>query len=116
MGSLKRDITEFFAKCPNCQQVKDERQKMDDLRKAIQIHTWKWEDINMDFVVGLPQTQKSYDSIWVVVDRLTKSARFIPVKSTYFGRGLLKNLPRLYCLSPWHYVIHHIRSGRTIYI
>ena len=43
----------------------------------------KWEDINMYFVVGLPHPQKSYDSIWVVVDRLTKSARFIPVKSSY---------------------------------
>ena len=52
------------------------------------------EDINMDFVVGLPRTKKSYDSIWVVVDWLTKSSRFIPVKSTYFGEGLCKNLHR----------------------
>ena len=49
----------------------------------MQFPTWKWEDINMDFVVGLPQTQRQNDSIWVVVDRLTKSAQFIPVKSTY---------------------------------
>ena len=47
------------------------------------IPTLKWEDINMDFVIGLPRTQKSYDSIWVVVDQLTKSTHFIPVKSTY---------------------------------
>ena len=80
---MKKDITEFVAKCPNCQQVKAEHQKLGVLLQEIQIPTWKWEDINMDFVVGLPRTLKSYDSIWVVVDRLTKSARFIPVKSTY---------------------------------
>ena len=51
--------------------------------KEIQIPTWKWEDIHMDFVVGLPQTQRSYDSLWVVVDMLTKSTRFITIKSTY---------------------------------
>ena len=68
---LKRNIEEFVAKCPNCQQVKAEDQKLGGLLQEIQIPTWKWEDINMDFVVGLPRTQKSYDSIWVVVDRLT---------------------------------------------
>ena len=80
---LKRDIAEFVAKCPTCQQVKVEHLKSGGLIQEIQIPTWMWEDINMDFVVGLTRTQKSYDSIWVVVDRLTKSARFIPVKSSY---------------------------------
>ena len=80
---LKRDIAEFIAKCLNCQQVKAEHLKSGGLLQEIQIPTLKWEDINMDFVVGLPHPQKSYDSIWVVVDRLTKSARFIPVKSSY---------------------------------
>ena len=80
---LKRDIAEFVAKFPNCQQEKAERQKSSVLLQEIQFTTGKWEDINMYFVVGLPRTQKSYDSIWMVVDRLTKSARFIPVKSMY---------------------------------
>ena len=80
---LKKKIAEFVAKCLNWKQVKDEHQKSSVLLQEIQVLTLKWEDINMDFVVGLPQTQKKYDSIWVVVDRLTKSARFIPVKSTY---------------------------------
>ncbi|WVZ84528.1 LOW QUALITY PROTEIN: hypothetical protein U9M48_031554, partial [Paspalum notatum var. saurae] len=47
------------------------------------VPAWKWEDIHMDFIVGLPRTQKGYDSIWVIIDRFTKSAHFIPVKTTY---------------------------------
>ena len=56
---------------------------MGGLIQEIRIPTWKWEDIIIDFIVGLPRTKTSYDSIWVVVDRLTKSAHFIPIKSTY---------------------------------
>ena len=81
--SLKKDIAEFVDKCPNCQKVKAEHQKPGGLLEEIQLPTWKWEDINMDFVVGLPRTQKQYESIWVIVDRLTKSTHFIPVKFTY---------------------------------
>ena len=51
--------------------------------------TWKWEDINMDFLVGLPRTQKQYHSIWVVLNMLTKTAPFILVKSTYLHIGVL---------------------------
>ena len=80
---LKRDIAEFVAKCSNCQQVKVEHLKSGGLLQQIKIPTWRWGDMNMDFVVGLPRTQKSYKSIWVVVDRLTKYAHFIPVKSTH---------------------------------
>ena len=85
LEGLKRYIAEFI-KCPNCQQVKDEHLKMGVLLQEIKIPTWKWVDINMYFVVGLPRTQKSYDFIWVVVDRLTKFTRFIPIKSTYSRR------------------------------
>ena len=80
---LKRDIAEFVSKCPNCQQVKVEHLKSGGLLQEIQIQTWKWEDINMYFVVSITRTQKSYDSIWVVVDQLTKSARFITVNCSY---------------------------------
>ena len=54
------------------------------------IPEWKWERIAMDFVVGLPKTMGKYDSIWVIVDRLTKSAHFIPVKVTYNAEKLAK--------------------------
>jgi hypothetical protein len=49
---------------------------------------WKWDEISMDFIMGLPMTQSGYDSIWVIVDRLTKVAHFIPVKTTYYGPQL----------------------------
>jgi hypothetical protein len=49
----------------------------------LQIPQWKWDEIWMDFIVGLPRTHDGYDSIWVVVDRLTKVTHFIPVKTTY---------------------------------
>jgi transposase InsO family protein len=51
---------------------------------------WKWEEINMDFIVRLPVTTKGHDSIWVVVDRLTKVAHFIQVKTRYSGGHLAK--------------------------
>ena len=79
---MKKDIQEFAASFPNCQQAKAEHQKPCVLLQEIQILTWKWENINMYFVVGLVWTQKLYDSIWVVVDRLNKSARFFPIKFT----------------------------------
>jgi hypothetical protein len=53
------------------------------LLQSLLIPTWKWEDISMDFVVGLPKTSKGYDSIWVIVDHLTKTAHFLPVKTDH---------------------------------
>jgi hypothetical protein len=60
---------------------------------------WKWEEIDMDFIVGLSRTQSGYDSIWVIVDRLTKVAHFIPVKTTYSGPQLAElYMSRIVCL------------------
>jgi hypothetical protein len=58
------------------------------LLQPLKIAEWKWEEIGMDFIVGLPRTQAGYDSIWVIVDRLTKVAHFIPIKMTYSGAKL----------------------------
>jgi hypothetical protein len=55
------------------------------LLQPLKVPEWKWEVIGMDFIVGLPRTCDGYDSIWVIVDRLTKVAHFIPVKTTYTG-------------------------------
>jgi hypothetical protein len=61
--------------------------------------TWKWEEIGMNYIVGLPHTQAGYDSIWVIVDRLTKVAHFNPIKTTYSGAKLTElYMSRIVCL------------------
>ncbi|WVZ62936.1 hypothetical protein U9M48_012626 [Paspalum notatum var. saurae] len=85
---MKREVAEYVALCDVCQRVKAEHQKPAGLLQPLKIPEWKWEEIGMDFIVGLPRTQSGFDSIWVVVDRLTKVAHFIPVKTTYSGAKL----------------------------
>ena len=63
--------------------MKAEHQRPAGLLQPLMIPKWKWENITMDFVVSLPKTAKGHDSIWVIVDRLTKSAHFLPVCTTY---------------------------------
>ncbi|KAH0652788.1 hypothetical protein KY289_030466 [Solanum tuberosum] len=77
-NDMKKDIAGFVAKYPNCKQVKVEHQKSGGLSQDISIPTWKWEDFNMDFIVDFPRTRRQHDSIWVIVDRMTKSAHFLP--------------------------------------
>ncbi|WVZ70780.1 hypothetical protein U9M48_019420 [Paspalum notatum var. saurae] len=85
---MKREVAEYVALCDVCQRLKAEHQKPAGLLQPLKIPEWKWEEIGMDFIVGLPRTQSGFDSIWVVVDRLTKVAHFIPVKTTYSGAKL----------------------------
>ncbi|GKD20684.1 retrotransposable element Tf2, partial [Tanacetum coccineum] len=79
---IKFDAT-FVSKCMTCQQVKIEHQRASGLLQPLEIPVWKWDEISMDFVTGLPTTQKRHDAIWVVVDRLTKSAHFLPIRKNY---------------------------------
>jgi hypothetical protein len=78
-----RDIAHYVACCDTCSRVKIEHQKPAGLLKPLEIPVWKWEDISVDFVVGLLRTPKGNDSVWVIVDRLTKVAHFMPVKTRY---------------------------------
>jgi hypothetical protein len=80
---MRRDIAHYVACCDTCSRVKIEHQKPAGLLKPLEIPVWKWEDISMDFVVGLPRTPKGNDSVWVIVDRLTKVAHFVPVKTQH---------------------------------
>ena len=60
---LKRDVAEHVAICDTCQRVKAEHQRLAGLLQPMKIPEWKWEEVGMDFIVGLPRTQKGYDSI-----------------------------------------------------
>ena len=80
---MKKEITAYVARCDNCSRVKADHLKPTRLLQPLSVLGWKWEEISMDFIVGLPPTQKGFDSIWVIVDRLTKSAHFIPVRTNY---------------------------------
>jgi hypothetical protein len=96
---LKRDVATHVALCDVCQRVKAEHQRPTGLLQPLKVPEWKWEEISMDFIVGLHHTRDGYDSIWVIVDRLTKVTHFIPVKTTYPGAQLAKlYTSRIVCL------------------
>ncbi|XP_022031400.1 uncharacterized protein LOC110932367 [Helianthus annuus] len=80
---MKRDIVKYVAKCLTCSQVKAEHQKPYGESQLLGIPLWKWEELTMDLVTKLPRTKKGHDTIWVIVDRLTKSAHFLPIKEAY---------------------------------
>jgi len=80
---MKREIAKYISECDICKRVKASHLRPAGPLQPLNIPSWKWEDISMDFIVGLPKTSKGYDSIWVIVDRLTKSAHFLPVKTIY---------------------------------
>ncbi|GJU13113.1 putative reverse transcriptase domain-containing protein [Tanacetum coccineum] len=80
--NMKADIATYVSKCLTCAKVKAEHQKPSGLLQQPEIPEWKWEKITMDFVSGLPRTLSGYDTIWVIVDQLTKSAHFLPMKKT----------------------------------
>lgn len=80
---IKRAVAQWVAQCQICQQVKAEHQVPGGLLQSLPIPTWKWDEISMDFITGLPRAPgRGNDAIWVVVDRLTKSAHFLPMKTT----------------------------------
>ncbi|WVZ89357.1 hypothetical protein U9M48_035777 [Paspalum notatum var. saurae] len=83
---MKWEIAKYVSECDVCQRVKADHLKPAGMLQPLAVPSWKWEDIHMDFIVGLPRTQRGYDSIWVIIDRLTKSAHFIPVKTSYHAK------------------------------
>ncbi|GJV13004.1 putative reverse transcriptase domain-containing protein [Tanacetum coccineum] len=90
--NMKAIIAEYVGKCLTCSRVKAECQKPSGLLIQPEIPTWKWERITMDFITKLPKTLSGHDTFWVIVDRLTKSAHFIPTRETYG----METLTRLY--------------------
>jgi hypothetical protein len=80
---MKIEIACYVAKCDTCRWVKATHMKAAGPLQSLSIPTWKWEDISMYFIMGLPRTAKGFDSIWVIIDRLTKIAHFLPVKTDH---------------------------------
>nr|GEW88527.1 reverse transcriptase domain-containing protein [Tanacetum cinerariifolium] len=88
----KADIATYVSKCLTCSKVNAEHQKPFGLLVHHEIPQWKWENITIDFITKSPKTSSGYDTIWVIVDRLTKSAHFLPMKET----NSMERLTRLY--------------------
>ncbi|WVZ98213.1 hypothetical protein U9M48_043681 [Paspalum notatum var. saurae] len=106
---MKRDVAEYVALCDIWQRVKAEHQKTTGLLQPLKIPEWKWEEIGMDFIIGLPRTQSGFDSIWVVVNRLTKVTHFIPDRPLTQELNWPSYMFRIVCL---HGVPKKIVSGR----
>ncbi|GKD76236.1 putative reverse transcriptase domain-containing protein [Tanacetum coccineum] len=106
--NMKAIIAEYVGKCLTCSRVKAECQKPSGLLVQPKIPIWQWERITMDFVTKLPRTSDGHDTIWVIVDRLTKSAHFIPTRKT----DSMETLTRLYIkeIASWHGILISIIS------
>jgi hypothetical protein len=88
-NNMKREIAKFVSECHTCQRVKAEHQSPSGLMQPLSIPEWKWEEIGMDFIIGLPLTLRKKDMIWVIVDRLTKSTHFLAINQKDFGEKLI---------------------------
>ncbi|GJY17623.1 putative reverse transcriptase domain-containing protein [Tanacetum coccineum] len=91
-SNMKADIATYVSKCLTCAKVKAEHQRPSGLLVQLEIPQWKWDNITMYFITKLPKSSQGYDTIWVIVDRLTKSAIFVPMRET----DPMKKLARMY--------------------
>jgi len=91
-SGLKKDVATYVASCLVCQKAKIEHKRPGGELQSLDVPEWKWDSIAMDFVSGFPRTQGGYEAVWVIVDRLTKSAHFIPINMKYS----LEKLTQLY--------------------
>jgi hypothetical protein len=107
---IKIEIARYVVKCDTCRRVKAIHMKTAGPLQSLPILTCKWEDISMDFIVGLPRTEKGFDSIWVIIDRLTKITHFLPIKVKY----TVATYAKLYiaCILSLHGVLKTIVSDR----
>jgi hypothetical protein len=80
---MKRETARYVSECDTCRRIKADYMKHGGLLQPLSIPEWKWDDISMNFIVGLPIMAHKFDSIWVIMDRLYKSAHFIPINTKY---------------------------------
>jgi hypothetical protein len=110
------EIAKYVALCDNCQRVKTERQRPVGLLQPLKIPKWKWEEISMDFIVGLPKTQSGYDSIWVIVDRPSKVAHFHSGQNYLQGFKACRVVHSKNCVPTRSAQEDSIRSRNTVHI
>ncbi|KAD4585657.1 hypothetical protein E3N88_23258 [Mikania micrantha] len=104
-NGMKEDVAKYVSHCLTCQQVKIEHQRASGLLQPLDIPLWKWDDISMDFVTGLLKTFRKNDAIWVIVDRLSKSAHFLPIQqghslASYYSMASFELLYGRKCQAP----------------
>ncbi|GJX50001.1 putative reverse transcriptase domain-containing protein [Tanacetum coccineum] len=87
---MKRDIATHVSECLTCANVKAKHQRPSSLFQQLEILKWQWDKITMDFITKLPKTKSGHDTIWVIVDRLTKLAHFLAMKEDYGTKRLEK--------------------------
>ncbi|GKC31360.1 putative reverse transcriptase domain-containing protein [Tanacetum coccineum] len=119
---MKADIATYVSKCLTYAKVKAEHQRPSGLLVQPEIPQWKWDNITMDFIKKLPKSSQGYDTIWVIVDRLTKSIIFVPIRET----DPMEKLARMYLkekalgtnldMSTAYHPQTDRQSERTIYI
>ena len=80
---MKKEVAEYVGKCLTYQKVKAEHQCPVGELRPLEIPTWKWDSISMDFIMGLRLSASKKNAIWVIIDQLTKSAHFLPIKDTW---------------------------------
>ncbi|GJV06355.1 putative reverse transcriptase domain-containing protein [Tanacetum coccineum] len=90
--NMKAIIATYVSKCLTCARVKAEHQRPSGLLVQPEIPKWKWDNIMMDFITKLPKSSQGFDTIWVIIDRLTKSAHFLPIREN----DPMDKLARLY--------------------
>ena len=97
---MKTHVGDFVRRCLTYQQVKAEHQKLVGLLQPLEVAEWKWEHVTMDFVTHLLWTPRRHDAVWVIVDRITKSAHFLTVRMTFtleeFFRLYIREIVRLH--------------------
>jgi hypothetical protein len=96
---MKCEAARYVSECDTCRKVKADYMKLGGLLQLLCILEWKWDDISMEFIVGLPMTAHKFNSIWAIVDRLFKFAHFIPVHTSYDARRYAEiYIARVLCL------------------
>jgi hypothetical protein len=92
---MKRKTAHYVSECDTYRKVKADYMKPGGLLQPLSILNWRWEDINMDIIVGLPVTARKFDSIWMIVDQFIKSTHIIPVHTNYNAE---RYIARILCL------------------